>query len=191
MSGNRGAPLRFCSGERDAPQFFPCLLRGTTSAAQRLSGTDSSARCQLFWMNAGLFHLVFWRRDHARSSLPWLFKGRHALFSFTIFFPTRFQQNAGRAFRARRPQGALFGRGRLTERESRLPFSSSTPFRNQSSLHARGGLLQQGETFLYFFQTWTSLWGRLKKMCATSATGLGWFTQMVFDCEELTTDIFA
>lgn len=51
MSGNRGAPLRFCSGERDAPQFFPSLLRGTTSAAQRLSGTDSSARCQLFgWM---------------------------------------------------------------------------------------------------------------------------------------------
>lgn len=83
-------------------------------------------------MNAGLFHLVFWWRDHAGSPLPWVFKGRHALSPFTIFFSTRFQQNAERAFRARRPQGALFGRGRLTERESRLPFPSSTPLENRA-----------------------------------------------------------
>lgn len=108
-----------------SPLLPVCLLRATTSAVQWFQRARLVRTLQAFWMKAGLFSLVFrWRYSPAIIR-----RGRRLFFSPTFgpLFSTLFQQNAGRAFRARRPRSALVARGRLTEGGSRLPFHPILP----------------------------------------------------------------
>lgn len=131
-------------------------------------------------MNAGLFHLVFWWRANAGSLLPWLFRGRHALSPLQYSSRLLFQQNAGQTFRARPPQDARFGRGRLTEGESRLPFHPLLLKKTEQFACKRRFTSARWEFSLLFSNVDVTL-RKNKGNVQPVLPVLGWFTQMVFN----------
>lgn len=154
------APLSFssCSVQRDTLQFVPsrCLLRAATSAIQWFSEPVFYARCQI--LDEGRTLLLVFRWRNSAGSVPVIVCRGRRFIVCSVFFPLIFQQNVGRAFCARLPRSALFGRGCLTEEG--VPGSLFHPIyslRNKRSLYAKGGLSRQGERDC-FSVTFPKIW---------------------------------
>lgn len=137
--------------------FLPVAFYAQRRLQYSDSVSPSSTHAARFWMKAGLFCLC---SDGETALVPsrWSYVEEDALLFAPSCFPLIFQQNVGRAFCARLPRSALFGRGCLTEEG--VPGSLFHPIyslRNKRSLYAKGGLSRQGERDC-FSVTFPKIW---------------------------------